>query len=167
MWKDIHEWEDLYEVNSCGDVRNKLTGKLIIGDKNSTGYMRVCLYRKGHIPEKKRFFRHRLVAEHFIPNPYQMPEVNHKDCDISNNTVENLEWVSKIENEHHSHVFGNKPYRGYFVEYENGKIDLFSSCGELARCVCVTNRTVINWLQGKSNGFQKHGIKSIYYRDSA
>ena len=165
MWIDIKGWEGLYELNENGDVRNKLTRKLIIGDRNSTGYMRVCLYRKGHQPPKKRYFRHRLVAEHFVSNPEDKPEVNHKDCDIENNTASNLEWVSKIENEHHSHIIGSKPYRGYSVKFTDGSIADFTACSELAGCVGVTNRTVINWLKGVNQGFKQCGIDKIYYRD--
>ena len=56
MWKDIIGWEKYYEINEHGDVRNKLTKHLVIGDKNSVGYMRVCLYNKNHNPKKQRFF---------------------------------------------------------------------------------------------------------------
>ena len=77
MWKDIKNWENIYQINDSGDVRNKITGNIIKGDRNSSGYFRVCLYDKNHIPEKQRFFRHRLVAEHFIPNPFGYQEVNH------------------------------------------------------------------------------------------
>ena len=98
MWKDIVDeyWKDYYEVNEFGEVRNKITKKLIKGDLNSAGYHRVCLY---HAPYKKRFFRHRLVAEAFIPNPENLPEVNHIDEDKSNNAVSNLEWIDRKTNE--------------------------------------------------------------------
>lgn len=167
MWVDIKGWENLYELNENGDVRNKLTQRLIIGDRNSEGYMRVCLYRKGHKPSKQRYFRHRLVAEHFIANPEQKPEVNHKDCNIENNNVSNLEWVSKVENERHSHIFGNKPFRGYSVKYIDGSETDFTACSELAEFLGVTRRTVINWLNGISQGFKQYGINEIYYRDLA
>ncbi len=167
MWVDIKGWEGLYELNENGDVRNKITNKLIAGDKNSAGYLRVCLYKKGHTPPKQRFFRHRLVAEHFIHNPRNLPEVNHKDCNVKNNHISNLEWVSKAENEHHSHIIGSKPYKGYIVKHDSGAVNQFTSCGELAKILDVTNRTVVNWLHGDNQGFKKHGITEIVYRDSA
>lgn len=63
------------------------------------GYKEVGLYRDG-----KRFFRrvHRLVAETFIPNPNHLPQVNHKDGNLSNNCVENLEWCTCQDNLLHS-----------------------------------------------------------------
>lgn len=166
MWVSINGWEELYEVNEVGEVRNKLNNRLLVGDKNSTGYMRVALYNKLHNPQKQRFFRHRLVAEHFIPNPYNFPEVNHKDSNIENNSVNNLEWVTRASNERHSHLHGDKIDRSYNVVYANGEKRFFSSCTELADEIRVTRRTVVNWLKRKSAGYLKHGIATINYRDS-
>lgn len=81
MWKDIPTREDVYEINENGDVRNKITGNLIKGDINNAGYYRVCLYKK---PRKQRYFRHKLVAELFIPNPDNYKEVNHIDGNKGN-----------------------------------------------------------------------------------
>ena len=46
MWKDIKGWENLYEINEKGEVRNRLTQRIIVGDTNSIGYKRVCLHKK-------------------------------------------------------------------------------------------------------------------------
>lgn len=54
MWKDIKNWENTYQISDSGDVRNKITGNIIKGDRNSSGYFRVCLYDKNHIPEKNK-----------------------------------------------------------------------------------------------------------------
>jgi hypothetical protein len=66
-------------------------------NKNN-GYHQVMLQNglDGHKP--KLFYVHRLVAEHFIPNPDNLPEVNHKDWNINNNHVSNLEWISLLDN---------------------------------------------------------------------
>ncbi|MGN5457054.1 MAG: NUMOD4 domain-containing protein [Candidatus Kurthia intestinigallinarum] len=163
MWKDINGWEGLYEISNSGDVRNKLTGHLVVGDKNSAGYCRVCLYNKNHIPSKQRFFRHRLVAEHFIPNPFNLPEVNHKDTNLDHNYHSNLEWVSKKENELHSRMFGSKEYKPFKVIYKNGDIRTFDCKEDLANEIHVTRRTIANWLHKDNYGFKKHGIISINY----
>ena len=60
------------------------------------GYFRVCLYNK--VSKMKRFMVHRLVALAFLPNPYNLPQVNHKDENKQNNNVENLEWCDAVYN---------------------------------------------------------------------
>ena len=164
IWKDINGWEKYYEVNESGDVRNKLNQKLIVGDINSSGYPRVCLYNKNHDPDKQRFFRHRLVAEHFIPNPDNLPEVNHKDLDITNYCENNLEWSDRKYNELHSRINGNgKEYKPFRVEFENGDIRIFDTKNDLAKLLNVTRATIKFWLQNKNNGYLNHGIRSIEY----
>ena len=105
MWRKIPNWEE-YEVDETGKVRNTLTGNTIVGDTNNAGYQRICCYRNKH---KQRFFRHRLVAELFIDNPNNLPEVNHIDGDKTNNRMENLEWVTASENQLHAiYILGKK-----------------------------------------------------------
>lgn len=104
-WKAVVGYE--YEVSSFGRVRNKITKNVLTNlDKNRLGYLRVVLF-KDH--EKKRFFIHRLVATAFIPNLENKPQVNHKDGNKQNNNLENLEWVTRSENQLHSYyVLKNK-----------------------------------------------------------
>ena len=163
MWIDIHGWEGLYELNECGDVRNKITGKLLVGDKNSEGYYRVCLYNKNHNPNKQKFFRHRLVAEHFIPNPYNLPEVNHKDCILEHNFIDNLEWCTKKENELHSHIYGSKEYKPFKVVFNNGDSKIYHVVNDFAIEIGVTKRTIQNWLQKRNYGYRNKNIKNIEY----
>lgn len=163
MWKDIRGWEGLYEVNINGEVRNKRTGQYLTGDTNSVGYSRVCLYCKTHAPNKQRFFRHRLVAEHFIPNPVNKSEVNHKNSDISNNNINNLEWVTRTENELYSHKNGSKAYRPFKVVYDDGTYQEFDVAPQLSEKLNVTRRTIYNWLNGVSSGYRKYNIKIISY----
>ena len=166
MWKDIKGWEDYYEVNDNGDVRNKKTGHFVAGDVNSAGYYRVCLYNKNNTPRKQRFFRHRLVAEHFIPNPNCLPEVNHIDNDKRNNNVSNLEWCTRIENEIHSHRYGSKLYKPYQVIFKNGIQKTYHTTGELARELNLTSGTIKTWIIGLYKGYEKYGIVSINYLNS-
>ena len=97
-WRIIEEAPE-YEVSTTGKVRNIKNGNLIAGSIDKDGYTRVTLCTKG--PEGdyekcKRItrFRHRLVALAFIPNPDDLPCVNHKDEDKSNSNVDNLEWCT-------------------------------------------------------------------------
>lgn len=90
---------DDYTITKDGRVINNKWGREVKPDKNGKGYLRV------HIVGKKRFI-HRMVAEKYIPNPENKPQVNHIDGNKTNNNVENLEWVSNYENRKHAIAHG-------------------------------------------------------------
>lgn len=80
-----------YEVSNTGQVRNVKTGRILKQQIERNGYCRVCLCKNGF---RKLFLVHRLVAYAFIPNPNNLPEVNHKDECKTNNRLDNLEWCT-------------------------------------------------------------------------
>ena len=96
-WKSITGYEGLYEVSDIGRVKSLWHGKekILKPGKNNCGYLLVSLYKDGHV---KKLTVHRLVAEAFIPNQNNLDTVNHKDEDKTNNTVSNLEWMSRGDN---------------------------------------------------------------------
>ena len=163
MWIPIQNWETLYAVNEYGEVINLRNNHIIVGDKNSVGYQRVTLYCKSHNPPIQRFFRHRLVAIHFIPNPHNYSEVNHLDLNIDNNHVSNLEWTDRFSNERHSRVYGRKPYKPFEVRYSDDSIETFHTTGDLATKIGVTRGCIKNWLQEKTHGYKNFNIASITY----
>lgn len=95
IWRDIKDYEGLYQVSNFGRVRSLGNGNSnrskvkILKPGNTRGYLRVCLCKDG---KEKNFLVHRLVAEAFIPNPLNLPQVNHKSEDKKDSRVENLEW---------------------------------------------------------------------------
>lgn len=97
-WKDIKGYEGYYQVSSHGRIKNTKTGKILTGDINNAGYKRIAFYK----PVKKRFFIHRLVALHFCEGYQEGLIVNHKDGNKLNNSSENLEWVTRSENDLHA-----------------------------------------------------------------
>lgn len=100
--KPIINYES-YLVYENGDVKNLNTNKMLRGSISENGYR---YYRLSLNGEKKMFYAHRLVAEHFLENPNNLPVVNHKDGNKLNNEVFNLEWVSYSDNAQHAHVAG-------------------------------------------------------------
>lgn len=92
-WKDIDNFN--YEVSTLGRVRNKITNYILKPIRCTNGYLEYQLNKDG-----KRYIKmaHRLVAQAFIPNLENKPQVNHRDENITNNEVENLEWVTAKEN---------------------------------------------------------------------
>lgn len=101
-WRTVQK-NDHYEVSDNGEVRSLVTGKTLAQVKNNRGYYLVSLWRNN---KGRMELVHRLVAEAFIPNPLGKRTVNHKDGDKSNNSVENLEWMTGQENMSHASASG-------------------------------------------------------------
>lgn len=115
IWKHARGFENLYEVSSCGLVRTiprevirsnervyKVKQNILKPSKDSYGYLRVGLSLNGKLVTKKI---HRLVASTFIDGDHKK-EVNHKDGNKTNNNVNNLEWVTRSENQKHAFKIG-------------------------------------------------------------
>ena len=115
IWKPIKGYEGLYEVSNFGRIKslkrlvkshNKwgecyitINEKILKTSDNKLGYLFVKLFKNN---KAKTYYIHRLVAEHFIPNPNNYKEVNHKDENKTNNVVTNLEWCDRKYNVNYS-----------------------------------------------------------------
>ena len=97
-WRIFKEFPN-YLISNTGLIKNKLSGRILKLRNDKDGYLDVMLSKCGF---KKRFKVHRLVALTFIPNPESKDQVNHKDGIKINNTINNLEWATKKDNEQHS-----------------------------------------------------------------
>jgi hypothetical protein len=97
QWRNIKDYEGLYQVSNEGRVKSLWFGreKILKGGKDKDGYLLVKLCQDGKQVMKKV---HRLVAQAFLENPNNYEQVNHKDEDKTNNHVENLEWCNRSYN---------------------------------------------------------------------
>lgn len=160
VWRDVVGWEPYYEVSNLGRIKTKershecsnghirfVYPKLKETYFDEDGYERVCLYFAN---SSKLLGVHRLVAEAFIPNPDNLPQVNHKDDNKANNRVDNLEWMTNTENIRHSIQIGIRtPGCKPVVRHEDNKE--FSSIAELNREIGGSYHDIVHQLK-KSNG---------------
>lgn len=105
IWKDVPGYRGAYQVSNHGSVvsfHNCSAGR-ILKPINQGRYLKVSLCARGHVSQ---VLIHRIVAETFIPNPDKKPEVNHINGVKTDNRAENLEWVTRKENEAHSRRSG-------------------------------------------------------------
>ncbi len=129
----IAHYEKRYLITSCGQVINLANNVPLSPIKQSNGYLHVSLSNGNG--SYKQMGIHRLVALHFIPNPYGHPMVNHKDGVKTNNSVENLEWCTCNHNLNHALQAGLRP--GYMSMDEKLSLVARVLNGELIRDLAV------------------------------
>lgn len=98
-WIDVYGYEDIYEVNIEGKVRNKKTGNIMAEYSSGHMYNYVQLNKNG---KTVKHYIHRLIGMHFIANPGHHKQINHKDLNKRNNHIDNLEWVTPGQNVRHA-----------------------------------------------------------------
>lgn len=110
MMKNIYidQVKTFYCIDDEGDIINSNTGEYLHGWIDGRGYRVVSLRVNpdGEFPKFVKKSIHRLVAETFIPNPENLPQVNHKDGDKLNNWLNNLEWITNRDNYLHARSIG-------------------------------------------------------------
>lgn len=162
IWKPIEGYDGRYEISTLGRIKSYVqdtkNGKIKIGNVGKKGYLSYLLYDSNG--NKKWYKMHRLVAEAFIDNPDNLPQVNHKDEDKQNNCVDNLEWCTNKYNS----TYGTKLDRVaqanrccpttskkvYSVD-EDGNIEYFDSIGDAGRRTGNHHANIVSVLKGKRN----------------
>lgn len=174
VWKPIIGFEDQYEVSNYGNVcrmegivkNHPNSFKLIQRHSIST---RVNTKRYGYVEchlfkDNKEYLKkvHRLVAEAFIPNPNNLPEVNHIDGNKQNNCVDNLEWCTHIDNIIHAwnNQLATSNHRKQKVRcIETGVV--YDSIKECADAMNINRDCISNYLRGKARFAGNHTFERV------
>ena len=162
IWRLYREF-DFIEVSTLGRVRTldrvvsngKGTrvekGMILKQWLNKGGYLRVAFRKDSKLVNKPV---HRLVAQTFIPNPDNLPQVNHKDCNPQNNSVSNLEWCSHKYNIEYREKYGKSSAEVsgcpvYAVNLDTLEISKFESQREAGRILGIVNQSINSVLKGR------------------
>lgn len=178
-WHPVLGFEGLYEVSNFGNVRSvarrvrsgnsdgyRISPGIVLShraNKNRDGYIEICLV--DHYGKRYNKKVHRLVAEAFLPNPQNLPQVNHKDHDVANNNVANLEWCDAKYNALYS-MHRRQNMRGKFgnavavYDLDGNELGRYGSIRDAARHFNVHGQNICANLSGK----QKHVKKMIFKR---
>lgn len=156
IWKRHPEYP-FVEVSSFGDVRTLdrvvrtrlVKGRVLKQYLNRNGYLFVQFSLNGKQVKKKV---HRLVAQTFTPNPNNWPEVNHKDCNRTNNNIDNIEWCSRSYNQKYREKYGVSFGHPLFaVNLNTMKVSRFSSQSEASRELKISQGNIGMVVRGKLN----------------
>lgn len=178
IWKDIENYEGLYQVSNLGRVkslpRNTAHLRIMTPRKDRGGYLYIGLTKNGINKSKKV---HRLVAQAFIPNVDNKPTVNHKNGVKTDNNVENLEWATQKEQAQHAVKIGlwkweeesKRKLSKYFAKKviqkddDGNIIKIWNSLSDVSRELCIPVPHIVRVCKGR----RKHtrGYKWEYYSE--
>lgn len=168
QWKPIPGYEGYYEQSTFGRTRSvdrtyinsngikkTIKGRILKQFKHTGGYVQVCLYKR---MKKEKLLSHRLTASVFLPNPDNLPQVNHKDENKQNNCVWNLEWCTAKYNVNYSDVVANK--RMPIEVYKDGElVGIFCSQAEAGRHLELDDKKISLCILGKRKHHKGYSFK--------
>nr|QBK85255.1 MAG: HNH endonuclease [Iridovirus LCIVAC01] len=171
QWITISENKN-YEVSNLAQIRNEKTKRILKKYIRTDGYEGISL---SYTTRGKTYSVHKLVAQAFIPNPNNFPQVNHKDLNRANNRVSNLEWVTQSMNIKHSVKKGRNTYkRAVWRRDPEGNEVIFDSITEAAKIVGCSKENIFSCISRRTNtavsfewGYVEERIKEEARKDIA
>jgi len=165
-WKIIR-YASNYQVSNLGNIKSKTNRLLLINYerlKKSNTRARPGLSVNGKLFQ---YYLHRIVAEHFIENPQNLPEVNHIDGNFYNNIASNLEWISKLDNMRHASE--NKLMKRYTTKVkvtnrQTSEVKIYDSMKECSEYLNISSSTISQYCRKKLKKEHKQYI--FEYEDS-
>lgn len=150
LYRPINEFPK-YLACSDGYVINAETGHVMAGTVKKTGYVETILIDENGKPHYRLL--HRIIAEAFVENEGNKPEVNHVDGNKENNCAENLEWVTRAENLQHAYDTGlmpnnTTPRKVYAININTGKRSEFDSIYQAAAMLGISNGNICMCCKG-------------------
>lgn len=147
-FKDIEGYEGIYQISNLGNVKSLKFGKekILKPVKNIKGYLYVNLRKNGKM---KSMRVHRIVAQEFIENPLNLPEVNHIDENKENNKIDNLEWCDRKYNVNYGTMIERMSKTLTNRNDQSIKIDQFTKDGRFIKTWCSSR-------EAERNGY-RHG----------
>ena len=167
-WKDIKGYEGIYKISNLGKiVRIKEGQEHLMKIWNNGRYMEVRLSKNG---KATHFTLHRLLAIHFIPNPNNLPSVNHKDENKLNNSINNLEWCTYAYNTNYGSgickrvqsrmLSGLGKHPIAVLDETSDDIVVYPSIRDCVKALHMTSRTIYKYI---GTGISYKGKKLYYY----
>jgi hypothetical protein len=171
-WRDIEGFEGVYQISSFGRVKSlsrknsygrKIGEKTIKSHEMRGGYLRIVLHKDG---SRKSCLIHRLVAKTFVPNPHNLPIINHKDENTNNNMPSNLEWCSNKYNIN----YGTRNKRlsqslkkkiGQYSK-NNKLIKMWESATDVKNELGYDDSSIRKCCNNRKNYNSAHGFKWVY-----
>ena len=146
IWKDVPNYEGLYQISNFGRLKSVKKDIILTCKIRGNKYNSTQLYKKDN---GKQFLLHRIVAQTFIPNPNNLPQVNHINGIKTDNRVENLEWVSASENINHAYKLGKIAGQSKIVLNTNNGI-FYESAKKAAESININYCTLRAMLNGQN-----------------